>query len=155
MSSLLEATNTRRNLFGFCFQRTAPHVSAQLYESLLCDVETSSVSVDGDKRNRFVGLLVVQPPALAAVRGTPLDVECATDIWEVGEILEMRVTMGETVGPVGACNAVGVAVFIVVRTVPRDFIAGNERLLDVVIRGVVQVLERGSIATCRYGAGNV
>jgi hypothetical protein len=155
LSSLLEATNTRRDRMGLCFQRAVLHVSTQLYESLLCDVETCSGSVDGGKRNRFVGLLVVQPPALAAIGGTPLDVECATDIWEHGEILEMRVTTGETVGSVGACNAVGVAVFLVVRVIPRDFIGGNEGLLDVVIRGVVQVSWRGSIATCRHGTSNV
>ena len=155
MCSSLEATNTRRNRSGLYFQRAAIHVSTQLYESLLCDVETCSGSVDGDKRNRFVDLLIVQLPALAAVGGTPCDVECATDIWEYGEILEMRVTTGETVGPVGACNAVGVAVFLVVRAIPRDFIGGNEGLLDVVIRGVVQVLGRGSIATCGHGTSNV
>ena len=155
MSSLMEATNTRRNRMGLCFQRAALHISTQLYESLLCDVETWCSRVNGGKRNRFVGLLIVQPPALATIGGTPIDVECATDIWEHGEIFEMRVTTGETVGPVGACNAVGVAVFLVVRVIPRDFIGGNEGLLDVIIRGVVQVLGRGSIATCWHGASNV
>jgi hypothetical protein len=95
--TLLEATNTRRNQFGLCFQRAAPHLSVQLFESLFCDVKTCSSSVDGGKRNRFVDLFVVQPPALAAVGGTPFDVECTADIWEVGEILEMMIFTGETV----------------------------------------------------------
>ena len=158
MSSLLEATNTRRNLFGLCFQRAAPHFSTiQRNKSMLSDIETWSSSIDGGKRDRFVGLLVVQLPALAAVGGTPCDVECAADIWELGEILEMRVTMGETVGPVGACNVVGVAMFLVVRAIPCDFIGGKEGLLllDVVIRGVVQVLGRGSIATRGHGTSDV
>lgn len=156
MSSLLETTNTRRNRFGLYFQRTAPHFSiVQLFEGLLCDVETFSGRVDGGKRNRSVGLLVVQPPALAAVGGTPYDVECTAYMWEIGEILEMWVTMGETVRPVGARNVVGVAVFMVVRAVPRDFIGGKEGLLvDVVKRGVVKVPGRG-IATCGHGASNV
>jgi hypothetical protein len=160
MMSLLEATNTTRNLFGHCFQLGPRFSIIQLFESLLRDDETFSVSgmVDGGKRNRFVGLLVVQLPALAAVGGTMFDVEYSADIWEIGEILEMRVTMGETVGRMGASNVLGVAVFLVVLGVPRDFIGGSEEvegLLDVVIRGVVQVLGRGSTVTCGHGTSNV
>ena len=36
-----------------------------------------------------------------------------------------------------------------------DFIVNKEGLLDVVIHGVVQVLGRGSIATCGHGTSNV
>jgi len=68
----------------------------------------------------------------------------------------MRVTLGETVGPGGASNFVGVAVLVVVPVRPRDIVDHNgEGVLAVGIRGVVQVLRRGSIATCGHGASNV
>ena len=47
------------------------------------------------------------------------------------------------------------AASVVVLVAPRDFITSEEGLLDVVIRGVVQVLGRGSIATCRHSASDV
>jgi len=59
----------------------------------------------------------------------------------------MRVTIGE----IGASKVAGVAIRVVVLAVPRDIIDdndGREGLLDVVIRGVVQLLGRGNIATC-------
>ncbi len=105
--------------------------------------------------NLFVGLLVAQLPALAAIGGTWFDVECGADIWEAGDILEMLVTMGETVGTMCACNLAGVAVFVVVLSVILDFTFGEEGLLDVVIRGVVQILGRGNIVTCGHSANNV
>jgi len=157
--SLLEATDTRRNRLGFCLQRAAPHFSTiQLFETLLCDAESCSGcsgTLDGGKINRFVGLLVVQPPTLAAVGGTRFDVEYGADIWEARDLLESRVTMGKTVWPVGAINAFSAAVRVVIPVARGDFIGVKEGLLDFVIRGVVQVLGRGCIATCGHGASDV
>jgi hypothetical protein len=117
----LEATITRRNLFGFCLQ-PAPRLSTvQLIESLLRDVVTGFGAVDDGNRNRLVGLQVCQVPARAAVLVVRFDVPCGADIWEVGEILEMRVTMVE----IGASNALGVAVLVVVLVRPRDIVEDN------------------------------
>ena len=51
--------------------------------------------VDGSNWNECVCLLVVQPPARVANVGTIFDVVYGADIWEAGEILEMREFLGE------------------------------------------------------------
>lgn len=79
------------------------------------------------------------------------DIECAADIWEIGEINEVR----EAIGEFWAVNSFGIAVFVVVLAVPRDFMIGEEGLLDVVIHGIVQVLGGRSITTCGHGVSNV
>jgi len=90
-----------RNCYGLRFQCAAPHRSTvQRNESMLSDVETTSGGVDGGDMNPSARLRVGQFPALAAVGGTPFGVECAAKIWEVGEIVELRVCTGETVWPV-------------------------------------------------------
>ncbi len=124
---------------GLCIQRTGPNLSTvQVNESLLSDVETISGGVDGGEIDPPVRLLVGQLPALAAVGRAPFGVECAAEIWEVGEILEMRVCTGETVRPVRAREP-----RVRETCVPRDFMEDK----DVAIR-VVQVLGRGNILRC-------
>jgi hypothetical protein len=49
-------------------------------------------------------------------------VECAAEIWEAGEILELRVFTGETVR---ARDGFGVAVRVVVNGVGRDFMGST------------------------------
>ena len=104
--------------------------------------------VDDGHGNRPFSLQVCQVPARAAVRGAPFDVVCAANIWEVGEILEIRVTTGE----IGASNVLGFSVLFVVIAVPRDSILDNREgvlaLLGVFIREVVKLLGRGDVATC-------
>lgn len=98
---LLEATVMARNLDGLRFQRTSPYrPTVQRDESLLSDVETISGGVDGSEENRPFRLLIGQLPALAALVGAPFDVECAAEVWEVGEVVEMRVFLGKAVWPV-------------------------------------------------------
>ena len=112
---------------GLCIQGIASRRSAvQRNEGLLSNVETISGAVDGGEINRPVCLLVGQLPALAAVGRTEFNVECGANVWEVGEILEMRVFVGEAVWPVRARNAVGVAIRVVVFGVPRDFMRGKD-----------------------------
>jgi hypothetical protein len=64
-----------------------------------------------------------------------MDERCAADIWEVGEILEMVVTIGEII----ASNAFGNAVFVVVPVRPRDIEEEN----GMGQRGVLGVLSIG------------
>jgi len=78
--------------------------------------------VDRGNRNRLASLQVCQVPARAAVIGAPgLDVPCGADIWEVIEILVMRVIMGE----IGAISLLGIAVLVVVLVRPRDIVDDN------------------------------
>ena len=67
---------------------------------MLSDVETNAGGVNGGDIHPPVRLRVGQLPALAAVGGAPFGVECAAEIWEVGEIMEFWVCTGETVRPV-------------------------------------------------------
>ena len=94
--------------------------------------------IDSGNRNRLVSLQVCQVPARAAVLGAPFDVPCPTDIWEVGEILEMMVTKGESVGPGVANYTVGVTILVVVPARPRDIVDDNgEGVLGVGKREVI------------------
>jgi hypothetical protein len=89
------------NWYSLRFQCALPHRSTvQRNESLLSDIETISRGVDGGEINPPARLRVGQLPALAAVGGAPFDVECAAKIWEVGEVMELRVCTIETVWPV-------------------------------------------------------
>ena len=98
-------------------------------------------AVDKGNRNRLASLQVCQVPARPAVLGAPFDVPCAADIWEVGDILEMRVTMGETVGPGVASNLVGVTILVVVVVRPRDIVEDNgEGMLGVGGVGIREVV---------------
>jgi len=146
-----DAAETARNWLGLHLSAAFLQRSTQVDESPLSDVETTSGSVDGHDSNPPARRRVGQPPAFAAVGGAPLDVECAADVWEAGEIPEVRVFIGETVRPVRARDVVGVAVRVVVRGVPGDFIGGN----GVVVRGVVLFLERCNIATSGHGTSDV
>jgi hypothetical protein len=145
------------NLHRFCLQRGARSSTIQLGESLLRDVVVTGFgTVDNGNRNCLVSLQVCQVPARAAGLGARFDVVSAADIWEVGEILEMRIFFVETVG---ASNFLGVAVFVAVLVRPRDIVEDNgEDVLAVGIRGVItvcQLLGRGEIVACGCSTSNV
>jgi hypothetical protein len=88
--SLLEATKMASNRLGLCFA-TGPSSTVQLSVSPLSDVVTTSGAVDGGEIDKPAVLRVGQLPALAAVGRAMSGVVCAADIWEVGEIPEIRV----------------------------------------------------------------
>jgi len=81
-----------RNCYGLRFQCAASHRSTvQRNESFLSDIESFSGGVDGGEIDPSARVLLGQLPALAAVGRAPFGVECASEIWEIGEILEIRV----------------------------------------------------------------
>jgi len=96
-----KATKMARSGYGLRFQCAIPQRSTvQRDESLLSDVEIASGRVDGGEINPPACVPVGQLPTFAAVGRAPFGVECATEIWEVGEIMEMRVCISETVRPI-------------------------------------------------------
>ena len=123
--------------------------------------------VHNGNKNRPVSLQVCQVHALAASLGARAgDVPCAADIWEVGEISEMRVLRGE----VRASSALGADVPDAVLGRPRDteeerrgrfgrgvgdggLVEGMLALLGVGIHD--GVVGRDNIITCGCSTSNV
>ena len=133
MYLLLEATIMTIDFFGCCLQPGAPQLSTVQYiESLLRDVVVIGWgTIDRSNGNRLVSLQVCQVPARAAELRALFDVPCAADIWEAGEISEMRVVVVE----VGAGNVLGVAVPVVILVCPCDIVDDNREGV-LVLRGV-------------------
>jgi len=93
--NLFEATEMASNRCGLRLQGAVPNRSTvQHSESLLSNVEACG-GIDGGEINKPVRLRFGQLPALGAVGGVKMDVECATEEWEVGETIEVRVFRGE------------------------------------------------------------
>ena len=75
--------------------------------------------VDRGQIDRRAVRRVGDAPAPAAVGRVPRDVECAADVWVVGDVAERRVFGGEAVGPVRARYVVERVGRVVERAVER------------------------------------